>query len=151
MTATRRLALDAAAVGTGALLLEALAGAVDWWWTGSMGMGAPLFGMVIGIGLGLSLRARRRQQWLTRAALRQLALGVGLVHFVAGGALWGASSDLSGSPHLMGVCAIGLLVGLSALIVTLCVGDAVAMVFSPFADATDAEGESGPSGPWRRR
>ncbi len=151
MNPSWRLRLDATAVGLGALVLEGLAGVTDWWWTGSVGMGAPLMGMVLGIGIGLSLHARRRKAWLTRASLRRLSLGVAGIHFLAGGALWGASSKLSGGALLMGMGAIGLLVGLSALIVTMCAGDAVAMVFSPFSDAHEGEGEGGPSGPWRRR
>jgi len=151
MSPSRRLALDATGVAGGALLLEGLAGAADWWWTGSVGMGAPLLGMVFGIVLGLSLRARRRRDWLTRSSLRRLALGIAGVHFLAGGALWGVSSELPGGARLLGMGAVGFLVGLSALIVTMCVGDAVAMVFSPFPDSDPGDGDGGPSGPWRRR
>jgi hypothetical protein len=142
---------DAAGVATGALLVEVLAGAIDWFWTGSVGMGAPLMGMVLGIVAGLSLHARSKPGWLTRASLRRIALGVGVVHLVLGGLLWGATTELGGASLLLGIGAIGLLVGFSALVVTMCVGDAVAMVFSPFADVPTAGSDQRPDGPWRRR
>ena len=135
-------------VSTMALLLEALAATVDQLWTGSMGMGAPLLGMVLGIAVGLSAQVRIEPAWLTRATLKQLALSVAGAHFVAGGLLWGASTELSGGGFALGVGAIGLLSALSALVVTLCVGDAVAMVFCPFPEPPSS---SQPTGPWRRR
>ena len=146
----RQMWLDAASVALGALVVEVLAGALDWAWTGSVGMGSLLLGMVLGIVAGLSLHARRTPEWLTRESLRQLALGVAAVHFVAAGALWAASSDLTGPALAFGVGAIGLLGGLSALVVTMCAGDGVAMVFSPFPEVSSDE-NTGPSGPWRRR
>ncbi len=142
--------LDAGSVALGAVAVEALAGALDWACTGSVGMGIPLVGMMVGITAGLSLHARRKPEWLTRASLKQLAVRVGAVHFVAAGALWGASSELTGPALALGVGSIGLLGGLSALVVTLCAGDGVAMVYCPFPEVSSEE-SSGPSGPWRRR
>lgn len=142
---------DACLVAAGALLVEVLAGTIDWSWTGSVGMGAPLIGMVFGIVAGLSAHARRKPEWLTRDSLRRIALVVAGVHFVTGGLLWAATSDLDGSSLAVGFFAIGLLIGFSALIVTMCVGDAVAMVFTPFADTPPADADQRPAGPWRRR
>lgn len=146
-----RTARDAAGVAAGALAVETLAGAVDWWWTGSVGMGAPLLGMVLGIVLGLSLHARGKPNWLTRDSLRRIAVQIGFVHFCSGGLLWAVTTELSGAALALGFGAIGLLVGLSALVITMCVGDAVAMVFSPFSDAADGGVDQRPAGPWRRR
>jgi hypothetical protein len=131
--------------------LELLAGIADHHFSGSVGMGAPLLGMVLGVVLGLVVGVRTTPGWLTRESLRRLAVEVGGVHFALGGALWGLTTDLAGSAVLLGVGAIGLLVGLSALIVTMCAGDAVAMVFCPFPDPSQGNPGGGPAGPWRRR
>jgi len=99
----------------------------------------------------LSAHARRKPEWLTRDSLRRIAVSVALVHFVTGGLLWAATSALSGASLALGFFAIGLLVGVSALIVTMCVGDAVAMVFTPFRDTSPPDADQRPAGPWRRR
>lgn len=148
-TSPLKMWMDATSIALGALLVEGLTSMVDWAATGSVGMGAPLLGMALGIAAGLSLHARKTPTWLTRASLRQLALRVGAVHFVVAGTLWGASSDASGPALALGTGAIGLLAGLSAMVVTMCAGDGVAMVFSPFVEESAAD--SGPTGPWRRR
>ncbi|MBC04276.1 MAG: hypothetical protein CMJ34_13400 [Phycisphaerae bacterium] len=144
----RKLWWDAIGIALGALLCEVLAGLGDWVVTGSVGMGVPLLAMVVGITTGLSLHARRKPTWLTRASLRQLALRVAAVHAVAAAALWGASATTTGPGLAIGAVAIGLITGLSAMVVTMCTGDGVAMVFSPFAEAPS---DDGPTGPWRRR
>ena len=142
---------DATSVALGALVVEALTGAADWAWTGSIGMGAPLLGMVLGIAAGLSLHARHKPAWLTRTSLRLLAIRIAAVHVGVAATVWGATSDQSGPALAVGVVAVGLLAGLSALVVTMCAGDGVAMVFSPFGEGSPADHDSGPSGPWRRR
>lgn len=146
------------AFGTDVVRLTALAAvvegacvAVDVGVTGSLGMGAALVGMVVGISGGLSLSARRDRGWLTRDYLRRLAVGLGLGHFLLGGGVWVAVVGATGAKLFLGFGAIGLLVGLSAALVTMCAGDAVAMVYCPFADVSGRGSGDGPAGPWRRR
>jgi len=107
--------------------------------------------MVSGLTLGLALGARRDRTWLTRTSLRQMSVRVGLGHFLIGGPLWGIVTGATGPRLLLGVGAIGALAGLSAVLMTMCVGDAVAMVLCPFPDPTKDHPDGGPVGPWRRR
>lgn len=125
------------ALAAGMVSGEAVCGALSWMVWGRVGLLAVLFGMCGGSVGVLTWLVRGRSRWMDRAALRGLSARVALVHVVVWAGLWvaaGVPDTLLGAWVVLGAVAVGLLFGLGSLVVTLCVGDVVAMIFAPFTD-----------------
>lgn len=115
---------------------------------GGIGLVPVLAGMATGAtGALVALVKRGPAGWLDRARLKRLAVAAGAAHVLLGGGAWlvrGGAGALGTATAAWGALAVGALVGLAALVVVLCAGDAVAMVLAPFPERPR-------DGRWRRR
>lgn len=121
--------------------------------TGAIGLAGPLLGHIAGTTGLLALQVKRRPGWLTRDHLRRLSVRAGVLEAAAVGLGWGACANtwperfMASESVGLAAVATGLLVGGTGLVVTLCAGDGVAMVWSPFPEERTGQAH----GPWRRR